>query len=99
MLSSTSKLIPTILHTYNDSVLGGHSGFLKTYKRLSGELYWQNMKREIQKYTEACQICRRNKNEVVAPAGLLQPLPIPSQVWTDIAMDFIEGLPKSGGAM
>lgn len=51
------------------------------------------MKKDIQR----CQICQKNKSEALAPAGLLQPLLIPSQVWSDIAMDFIKGLPRSKG--
>lgn len=38
VISKSSVLIPTILHTYHDSILGGHSGFLRTYKRLTAEL-------------------------------------------------------------
>lgn len=34
VISKSSSLIPTILHTYHDSVFGGHSEFLRTYKNL-----------------------------------------------------------------
>lgn len=40
VLSKNSSLIPAIWNIYHDSVLGGHSGFLRTYRRLTGELYW-----------------------------------------------------------
>src|SRR5882672_6851763 len=44
-----------------------------------------------------CDTFQRNKGETTPLSGLLEPLPIPTRIWTDISMDFIEGLPKSGG--
>ena len=44
-----------------------------------------------------CQVCQQNKPKHVASPGLLQPLPISRSIFSDISMDFVEGLPKSGG--
>ncbi|KAA0033720.1 hypothetical protein IC582_013177 [Cucumis melo] len=97
VLSKNSTLIPSLLHTFHDSVLGGHSGFLRTYKRMNGEIHWMGMKNDVKKYVEQCEICQRNKTKALAPAGLLQPLPLPNLILEDWTMDFIEGLPKAGG--
>lgn len=41
---------------------------------------------------------KKNKCIALALSGLLQPLHILEQVWEDLSMDFIEGLPKSDGS-
>ncbi len=55
------------------------------------------MKADIKSFVRECQVCQENKHETMLSAGLVQPLPIPSRVWVDISLDFIEGLPVSQG--
>lgn len=44
-----------------------------------------------------CSLCQTTKVSHQAPAGLLQPLPIPQRPWSHIAIDFITDLPESQG--
>ena len=69
----------------------------KTLERIKQVFYWKKMHKEIGISVAKCEICQRNKDENVSYPGLLQPLPILEQVWTDIFMDFIEGLPTLHG--
>jgi hypothetical protein len=55
------------------------------------------MRKDLRKFIRECEICQQNKYENTSPAVLLQPLPIPTQIWSDISIDFIEGLPLSHG--
>lgn len=55
------------------------------------------MHRAIREYIAACEVCQKAKFSSLSPAGLLQPLPVPDQVWEDVSMDFIDGLPRSDG--
>ncbi|KAF0888980.1 hypothetical protein E2562_020189 [Oryza meyeriana var. granulata] len=40
---------------------------------------------------------RKYKSEHLHPAGLLMPLPIPTVVWADIGLNFVEALPRVNG--
>lgn len=97
VLPKNSPLISCLLQDYHDSSIGGHSGDLKTYQRLSTSWFWPGMRKQIALYVSACSVCQQSKASNLSPAGLLQPLPIPDKVWEDVSMDFVKGLPKSKG--
>jgi hypothetical protein len=51
----------------------------------------------MKEFLQQCDVCQRFKIDYMQLAGLLQPLPIPAQIWTDVSMEFIKGLPSSNG--
>jgi hypothetical protein len=57
------------------------------------------MKQDIRNFVTECEVCQRNKGEIVKYPGTLKPLLIPPAIWKDISMDIITGLPKSGNKL
>lgn len=97
IISPTSVWIPKLIKEFHSLAIIGHSGAFRTYKRISSNLYWPGMMKHIQNFMAECLVCQQQKYEASSPAGLLQPLPIPNQVWEDISLDFVTGLPRSNG--
>jgi hypothetical protein len=95
-LSKQSKLKSTVLSELHATPIPGHSRFTKTYERVKRSFFWDGMKHDIHNFVSKCDVYQRNKGEIVKLLGTLQPLPIPLAIWTDISMDFVTGLPKSG---
>ena len=62
---------------------------------LRKDYFWPNMKNELAEYIIGCFECQQVKTEHQHPAGLLQPLRIPSWKWEIISLDFIIGLPRN----
>ena len=71
--------------------------FIKPFKRIKANFYWPKMREDVLAFIRECEIYQTHNVEKLAPTRLLQPLPIPNQVWEDISMDFIDGLPTSQG--
>nr|GEV52932.1 putative zinc finger, CCHC-type [Tanacetum cinerariifolium] len=86
-----------LLTYFHSSSVGGHSGMKVTTHKLCLVLYWKGMRNEIKKFMKEWVTCQRNKPDLAAYPGLLQPLPIPKRIWDIISMDFIEGLPRFKG--
>lgn len=86
-----------IMSAIHDSTEGGHSGINASIKRAELYFYWPSLRKDITEYIKQCETCQRNKREHVPTPRLLQPIPVPTQAWEVIIMDFIEGLPKSQG--
>lgn len=84
-----------VLQFIQQDPLARHEGYLKTYQCAKREFIWRGMKMDIKKLVRECDICQTVKNETTHPIGLLHPLHIPQQIWTDNSMDVIDGLPKS----
>jgi hypothetical protein len=75
----------------------GHEGVQRTLSRLRRNFHFPNMKQLVQDLVRMCVVCQRYKSEHLHPAGLLLPLPVPQGVWTDVALDFMEALPRVRG--
>lgn len=89
VIPTSSSWIPLLLEEFHSTPSGGHSGALRTYRRLATSLYWQHMFKSVKEFVASCLVCQRTKYEALSPAGLLQPLlPIPDRIWEDSVNGF-----------
>ncbi|XP_056698019.1 uncharacterized protein [Spinacia oleracea] len=86
-----------LLNWHHASPECGHSGRDITLKKLKTLFSWRGMTKDVRQYIRKCPTCQLSKYDTSVKPGLLQPLPISEEVWVDISMDFIGGLPKSNG--
>ncbi|KAF3676715.1 Type I inositol-1,4,5-trisphosphate 5-phosphatase CVP2 [Capsicum annuum] len=93
-LASNSPSIVTVMAALHNQ---GHEGYQKSPFWITSDFHWTGMKHHIRDLVRACDVCQRHKTETLQPVGLLQPLSVPEQIWSDVSLDFVEGLPISLG--
>lgn len=97
LVSASSTMKKLLLEEHHSTPLAGHPGHERTFRLLEAGFYWPKMCKEVRDFVESCVVCQSTKYSTLKPTGLLQPLHVPSQVWDDVSMDFITGLPQSRG--
>jgi Integrase zinc binding domain/RNase H-like domain found in reverse transcriptase/Integrase core domain len=96
-VDSTSNWRTKMIESLHNSSVGGHSGIVGTYHRVKRHFYWPKLKETVLEHVKHCDVCQLNKGENVLNPGLLEPIPVPDNVWEVITMEFVMGLPRSGG--
>ncbi|KAE9352579.1 hypothetical protein PF008_g5399 [Phytophthora fragariae] len=67
--------------------MGAHLGREKPFTAVSRDFYWPHM----HKWVQTCETCQRVKPSKSSQASL-RPLPIATEAWRSVSMDFIFGL-------
>jgi hypothetical protein len=93
-VSASSPSVPRILENTHGV---GHEGAEKTLHRLRADFHLPGALALVLDFVKSCATCQRNKMKQLLPAGLLQPLNLPSVVWAIVAMDLVEGFPQVHG--
>lgn len=57
VIPTKSSCIPALLEQFHTSAVGGHEGALKTFKRLTQEVYWRGMRKDVVIFITKCQVC------------------------------------------
>ncbi|GJP67944.1 hypothetical protein CLOP_g24702, partial [Closterium sp. NIES-67] len=84
---------PVPIEEYHDVLYAGHFGSNKTLTGIAKHYYWPHLAEDVQKFVTSCDTCQRIKSSKQKKAGLLQPPPVPEQLWKVVSLDFITGLP------
>lgn len=84
-----------IIRLHHDPPAAGHQGAAATYASVARTFFWHGMLQQVKKYVRNCHTCSRIKPSREGYQGLLRPLPVATERWKHIAMDFIVDLPRS----
>jgi hypothetical protein len=93
--ASDRKTRETLLLLHHN--VQNHFGRRKTRLAIARDYFWPGLDHDVEEYIRSCDSCARNKASTQSPAGLLHPMPVPSNRFSEMALDFVGPVPKSNG--
>lgn len=87
--------IAKILKENHDSKLAGHSGFIRTYRRIKEYFIWPSMKQDIKKYIKKCPSCQLNKTNFKPSKAPMEITSTSRTPFERLAIDIVGPLPQT----
>lgn len=84
-----------IMFQNHDTRMAGHFGARRTLDLISRRYYWPALSHDVQEYVRTCAVCQRSKAQRHSQYGKLSPLPIPEEIFEEVSLDFVTGLPPA----
>ena len=78
-----------VMSAHHASKLAGHLGVYRTFELVKRSVGWLALRQYIEEYVKNCPVCQRTKAPRQLLAGHLSSLPIPDDIWEELALDFI----------
>src|SRR5258708_37346538 len=79
-----------VIHNHHDHLAAGHFREARMSELIHHSFHWPGLQRMVKDYMASCTMCACAKSPRHKPYRKLKQLPIPSQPWSSISMDFIE---------
>jgi hypothetical protein len=97
VVAGDNNLKRGLIHYFHDTPSAGHPGITNMYEIAKRDIWWPNMKQDVEQYIKGCAICQANKISRRPLKPEIFPItPEHSLLFQTVAMDFITKLPKSG---
>ena len=81
-----------VISQYHDDVFAGHFGKSRTAELMQQSYDWPGAVRDVQCYCYDCVECQKVKSSHHKLYRLLNLLPVPTELWHTVTMDFITDL-------
>ena len=92
VVPNDTDLREQILSEHHDTPMAGHLGREKTFLSIAAHFWWPHLYKWVTNFLRSCEVCQRVKAAAATQAPL-HPLPIPTDCWKSISMDFVFGYP------